>query len=416
MASQAVIEVLGGPMDGLRLRLTGREVSIGRKVGNLFSPFIDKRISKNHAVIVMEGHEWCLRDVSEQNKIVLNNKIIQVKNQSYPLKDGDLFLIGSTVIEFYNDADYADDCLISGQCWSFPLEEFNFSDDMKELLNNIRDRAGSSSYYGINEIALALLNYLEDPATQDLARSLKYQAWNGRGDWIDRLRPESCYAIGDGEKFITPRTIKIFELARAKTKGGVIGFEELRAATVEEGRSAAAKCMRDCGLNPAPPPDGFPPRRKTSNEEAEFICEVEYLVKAVVKDAEDRHADRGSTLLPGFDSDFKQIYDSGDLKALSRYLNRLWRLLVLIFNAQSRAAQTVSRTTLERLQECAREDGHAIGRPSASRRPSGAEKQKMVLWLSEIIEDIKMEDIAGTALRDEIRKSVVEAQDEERNA
>ena len=73
MSDTVVLEVIGGPMDGLR-GLIDKKGTIGRKVGNALSLALDEEVSGRHAEILKEGHDWCIRDLNSTNGTFFQNE------------------------------------------------------------------------------------------------------------------------------------------------------------------------------------------------------------------------------------------------------------------------------------------------------------------------------------------------------
>lgn len=97
MSDTLVLEVIGGPMDGLR-GCIDKKGTVGRKVGNSLSLALDEEVSGRHAEIVKEGHDWCVRDLNSTNGTFHLNERLQA-GRSYPLTLHDALLVGSTVLE-----------------------------------------------------------------------------------------------------------------------------------------------------------------------------------------------------------------------------------------------------------------------------------------------------------------------------
>jgi hypothetical protein len=97
MAPYLVIEVLGGPLDGLRACTEKDSASIGRQVGNSLTLAIDQAVSGYHAEIVLEGNVWCLRDLGSTNGTWFNGARVEPKT-SIPLESESQILVGTNSV------------------------------------------------------------------------------------------------------------------------------------------------------------------------------------------------------------------------------------------------------------------------------------------------------------------------------
>lgn len=91
------LEVVGGPMDGLRLWSSQSPVTIGRTEDNDFELSCDKRVSSRHAQIVRIGLSFFLEDLGSRNgTLVGSHRIVE----RVPISPGATFRVGETSIEF----------------------------------------------------------------------------------------------------------------------------------------------------------------------------------------------------------------------------------------------------------------------------------------------------------------------------
>ena len=91
------VEVVGGPMDGVRCRVPGPVLTIGRNEGSDLTLPLDRSISGQHAKIVREEDHFWLEDLNSRNGTYLGDQRIQGRTL---IGAGTLFTVGRTVLEF----------------------------------------------------------------------------------------------------------------------------------------------------------------------------------------------------------------------------------------------------------------------------------------------------------------------------
>lgn len=94
---QVRLEVVGGPMDGLRKNVPGETLAIGRSEDNELVLPLDLRVSGHHARIVREGPDFWIEDLQSRNGTFLGKKRVL---RRAPIRPGTLFVVGATCIEF----------------------------------------------------------------------------------------------------------------------------------------------------------------------------------------------------------------------------------------------------------------------------------------------------------------------------
>ncbi len=91
------VEVVGGPMDGLKSRVSSPSFSIGREAGNDLALAMDPMVSARHARIVREGHHYWLEDLDSRNGVYLGDRRLTERVLIGP---GTTFTVGRTQLEF----------------------------------------------------------------------------------------------------------------------------------------------------------------------------------------------------------------------------------------------------------------------------------------------------------------------------
>ena len=91
------VEVVGGPMDGLRNRVEKAEFTIGRDTGNDLALVVDPMVSGHHARISREGHHYWLVDLGSRNGVYIGDQRL---SQRSLIGFGTRFTVGRTHLEF----------------------------------------------------------------------------------------------------------------------------------------------------------------------------------------------------------------------------------------------------------------------------------------------------------------------------
>lgn len=91
------VEVLGGPMDGLRSRVSARSLHMGRTTENDLSLVLDASVSGRHARLVREGGHYWLEDMGSRNGTYIGDRRIEGR---ILVSSGTTFQVGRTRLEF----------------------------------------------------------------------------------------------------------------------------------------------------------------------------------------------------------------------------------------------------------------------------------------------------------------------------
>ena len=95
---QLSVEVVGGgPMDGLRARVPGPRLTMGRSADNDLPLSSDPMVSARHARIVREGQHYCLEDLDSRNGTFLGDQRL---HERFLIGPGTTFSLGQTQVEF----------------------------------------------------------------------------------------------------------------------------------------------------------------------------------------------------------------------------------------------------------------------------------------------------------------------------
>ncbi len=249
MSDTVALEVIGGPMDGLR-GFIDRKGTVGRKVGNSLSLALDEEVSGRHVEIVREGHDWCVRDLNSTNGTFhMNEKLLA--GRSYPLQMHDILLVGSTVLQI--DAGKAGE-------ESVPFSEFSFSDPRTlytmtpglrhvwdSLFRAVEDERTIDRYYcDVDRLFIAMMESADEMsnAGYDCVSQVKSPGrYQILAQWLAKVSVDNSFQGQPGTLTVASRVWKVMSLA-AERKQGPIGFGDILGAILEEGGSLAARYIR----------------------------------------------------------------------------------------------------------------------------------------------------------------------------
>jgi pSer/pThr/pTyr-binding forkhead associated (FHA) protein len=91
------VEVVGGPMDGLRKTVAGSVLTLGRDEASDLTLPLDVSVSTRHARIVREKDHFWLEDLESRNGTFLGDKRIRKRAL---IGSGTHFTVGRTILEF----------------------------------------------------------------------------------------------------------------------------------------------------------------------------------------------------------------------------------------------------------------------------------------------------------------------------
>ena len=249
MSDTVVLEVIGGPMDGLR-GLIDKKGTIGRKVGNALSLALDEEVSGRHAEILKEGHDWCIRDLNSTNGTFYQNEKLQ-GNRSYPLKMEDVLLIGSSILQI--DSEKAgEDCVpFSESSFSDPRTMYTMTPGLNHVWNSLfrfveEDNTIDRYFCDVDRLFIAMMESAAEisDAGYDCVSQVKapgrYQIF---GKWLAKASVGNSFKGQPGTLTVATRVWRVMSLA-AERKQGTIGIGDILGAILEEGGSLAARYMR----------------------------------------------------------------------------------------------------------------------------------------------------------------------------
>lgn len=376
--SQAILEVIDGPMDGLNTVLA-KSGMIGRSVGTVLSLALDLEVSGRHCEIVLEGPTWCLRDQGSTNGTWFKSERLAA-GHSYPIPYGQIFLVGSTVVQLYKGAVDNPFIAVMDPGIKDPRKEYPMAEDLLRVWGKLISVPEAGDYCDTSRLFLALVAEL-------------YGEGSGKYDCVNQVNSSSKYRILDSwllnasfEPYhqmvpkaltIAPRVWRLLDMA-AKNTDGEFGINDLIKAILEEGRSIAGRHLaRDFGLLEA---IGLIPAGSTSGRSASgqgqmssenvasdkqgqtfaetytpmavgslendarsnFCMRIELLVRGFLEDAANPVAGQAGVQIPGLQRSLQDILTLPDQgtrnQAIQEHLDVLYSFLVAVLASQREGA------------------------------------------------------------------------------
>ncbi len=451
-------EVIGGPMDGLRCCLTGAGTA-GRKVGNALSLALDDQVSGRHLEIVREGHDWCVRDLGSTNGTYLASQRFS-PGQSYPLKNGDILLLGSTVLLFSVAKEEGAPLAFSGLNFEDPRNRYSMTAELaqvwEQLFSALADEATPNRLYcDVDRFFLTLMTLIRGGSgvVYDCERrAAAPDRYRILAKWLQDVPVERAFRGDPGTLIVAPRLWRLLDLA-GEERQEVIGIKESLAALIKEGGSLAARHIdRDPlfletyraavqqnttdaavieafrGTRPdqvqvpppaasltSPPTEGRPtllrpeaalPLQPASGCEEiwkTFGQRLEVLVTGFLADAVNPVASRQEVRPPGLERSLSEALASP--QELKHHLDALYNLLVVILASQRDGYKAFGEHLQLTLEHAAAEmkDNRGLGLPIGKK---GIAADEWTVKMKTLLGRLESEGVSETIIRDIIRKKI----------
>ena len=370
------LEVMGGPMDGLICRLTGKKVCIGRKVGNTMTLPLDMRVSRQHAEAIHEGHVWRMREKNSKGGVWIDGRRLGMTG-SIPLEPGQIFLIGNAIIEVcqisaeYPRATIDDDCFIDSRC------KYAMTPEFEAIWDQVYIDVKEKGYCEIEDVMAAAFNqndHLFHKKYESIVKMLSSDRWESLEKWLGSVLMPPIFSIELGKTMLTPRIWRILDgLGKKKSPIAAVDFFQ---GILDEGRSLSARFMandetflNDFGLsadrnknqrffsNPSghqdmPGQSGNMDASRSAKQNIdksmngldlndvgfwqEYALRMEQIILGFVKDAMHRSAEMKGFHLPGFDmrlDDMLQRTGGVGNDQIKEYIGELEKALVGVLSA-----------------------------------------------------------------------------------
>lgn len=265
-APRVSLEVLGGKNDGLRYLGSKTEIHMGRSAGGRGKPANDLVLtgdinsSGTHAKVYWADGEWYFKDLGSTNGSKIRGKSQKENSPPELLTNQELFLIGSSVIEFGSAPEGSDDESSAGL--SAPSAA---ADKMMQRASALA-KERKSDYVGVEHLFCAIAES-DAPLIQDLFKSagvsangaakqvITYERWKDSFDWIRKELAKKAPAPSKSTPKNTKETPRLKNLrnsaedARSKTDAPGIEPIHLLIAILLERRGSPALVLEEMGQN-----------------------------------------------------------------------------------------------------------------------------------------------------------------------
>jgi hypothetical protein len=400
MTDSLVLEVIGGAMDGLRRRLAGNVVSVGRKVGSFLALAMDMKVSRRHAEIHREGRVWRMREKNSKGGIWLNGKRLP-PDARVSLEPGQVFLMGGSVIEAGRARAGRPDIVITEDCFADPREACAMTTECREAWERAFAVAGKKGYWEIEILAAEAASRIMDFSSEHIRATLDMTSsrrWDALAGWLGPVRPDPIFSIdlsGADSILAPPRIWKILDLIRGKKidqgKDSPMTPADFLRGILDEGRSLAARHMAgdrkflknlESSGNRRDPP--VSPVRKISRKGdggdipkeiqadaagmngaardedgpwREYVLRMERITLGFVNDAMHRSAGGKDFKLPGFDARLEDM--PFEKEKIQKYLDELERALLGVLSAHRNGVGEYEKALGERIVRDLKEAGES---------------------------------------------------------
>jgi pSer/pThr/pTyr-binding forkhead associated (FHA) protein len=445
MSWQLAIEVIGGPMDGLFRPLSGKEVSIGRKVGQDVALDRDRKISNQHAVIRLEGHDWCLREDKKRpskNGTSLDGKWIE-PGESHPLRPNQVIVMGSTVIEVFAITGEEDSYPAFNHEEGDPRDAYGMTPQLNSIWNQIQFDHQEKGFIDSRSLFRGLTEKDRESGRglfECVVNAISADCWVALGEWVVHRRLDPLFSVDEGALIYPPRIWRILDLA-SRSNDRLVGPQELLQALLEEGRSIPARYMAqdvhflkamglqvpkhkiptplvnptDVSVNRPHPPDPMspstdstaaPPSHANQKEMEFWKKQAKDFETAVLAFLEDALLPPGVNIpffLPGFSKRLDAFLDAEDREGTAEYLETMRYDLLGVMNAYKESARKVETEIISRIRDVIRNLNHQGGEAKGIWPiGKGDENGRTIDVLEKTIKNIELEGLSERILRQTI--------------
>ncbi|MCG8553176.1 MAG: FHA domain-containing protein [Desulfobacterales bacterium] len=242
-AMTLALEVIGGPMDGLRtcIRDNKSPTLIGRQVGNHLTLPMDMTVSRWHTNVSKQGNAFYLTDDKSLAGTWHNgSRISKIK-----LAPGMMLKVGGTLIEVIEIPGYKGDVSLEDGFFNDPPDTYRFSDTLKTIWSALK---GKNNYIDVSDIfaqpdfyspkKLNMYDGMKKICGPDLNKIIS--SWTGAYDVNPRYRfPHK------GQFMTPPRVWAILDIASQGNTKEIDSLGFIRAVLKEERSPAARILSRD---------------------------------------------------------------------------------------------------------------------------------------------------------------------------
>lgn len=407
------LEVLGGPMDGLRVRTREKAAKtlIGRQVGNHLTLPFDMTISRWHASVNKEGKEFYLCDEeSVSGTWIEGSRIEKIK-----LDSGMIIMVGGTVLEVIKLSVSEDNIIFDDNHFNNPLDIYNFSESLKNIWDKLRQK---KQFFDLQNIfkhpefhrRKKLHSY---KGVKNLCRS---DPKNAISDWLGQSEISPKYRFYQKDQCITPpRTWTILDMA-SDGNSKEINFTRFIKAVLNEQRSPAARILnedaslvRDANNNFTLPKKRSKVRSKKSEKIdsqkrilADAFIKLETIISGFIEDAISSGLSKGEAIRPSLDLNFENVLNGTGQSDLSGRVKQLEKNLVAVLAAHRDALTLFEKELNRRLHHVIENGGHKKLFPPLSNSDTSVSSA-----VKRVLKDAELEGLADRIVRQTIKNKFI---------
>ena len=429
-----MIEVMGGPMDGLACELSSR-VSIGRNVGNTLSIAFDKLASGRHAEIRVQGSDWCLRDLNSTNGTYYGDQRLDF-NTHIPLQEGKPVLVGATIIRMLPASQSMGVSVITKEMLKDPREIYSMSQELQAVWEELfAAMTDMGDFCDVGKFAQMLVGQSHDPGIQSVVAAMAGPvAYGLLGSWLPSMfsfTPD--YNLIPGYMTVAPRLRKVLDLAQEAAGGNDIEPGHFLHAVQKEGKSLIALHLKAnpqylrmlnsaWPLNSVAIPDhdssksihgeekivpqqnvpasvSVPEQRGADMDDFKaFVLGLEKLINGFLADAKVPRSGWKTDCLPGFDMNLSEIWDQEEKNLERKYLDNMYKSLAAVLAAYQDSYSDYGRQLCGRLED-SMDDTKDYGARSKGR-------QKTANTIHATLARLESEGLGEEIVRAKIRENI----------
>lgn len=339
------LEVLGGPMDGVRLNLPKdlTVAGVGRQVGNNMTLPFDMTISRWHATIKKEGLDYYLVDEKSVSGTWLNGERVE----KIKIKPGMIFLLGGTIIEVIEQPLPDNNVVLEIKYFENPATIYRFSDQLTSIWRSLFSEKNEKKYCSIT-------GFFQQPAFYKMKKMSSYKCIQRlcRSDsrtivanWINQCDIQPRYRFLHENLYLTsPRMWHVLDIASSRNTKE-IDFSKFIDAVLDEKKSLAARIILKDNVFIQSAKHKFQKKEKKKQVSPESkmdpiqelllssLEKFETIIAGFIEDALNAGMSRRSSLNVKSNLNLEQVFSHSDQTLLRNHLKKLEKNLVAVLAA-----------------------------------------------------------------------------------
>jgi len=407
------LEVLSGPMDGLRVRLldNGATTRIGRQVGNHMTLPFDMTISRWHASVKKEGKAYYLTD----EKSVSGTWVKGSRIDKTEMKTGMVLLLGGTIVEIIDLPLTQSDITFEDNHFNNPLDIYDFSDALKHVWESL---GKEEKYFGVTRI-------FQQPEFQrqkklytyrGIQQVCRFDPRKAISDWMEQCEIYPKYRFFHPDQRVTsPRLWRILDIA-SNWNTKKIDFLGFLQAVIEDKKSPAARVICEDPSFILFVENKFTRPEKTSKKDQKAskkteadplkeiltsaLIQMETIISGFIEDAMTSGLSTGESLSQPSDLNIAKDWDITEQANLSNRLKRLENNLVGVLAGHRDSLRLFEKEIGNRIhQVIAHEDRKGLFPISTDTSVSTAVKR--------VLKEAELEGLADRIVRQTVKNKII---------